>query len=116
MDPLTPTTSTLSPAVAHIAETTRVLARSLQDSSNGSDSRRDTEDSELVKKKTQQDTVKWVLATPQRLQALLGAGKVEEAKSEWEEVESLLQQWSNVDGVSSLRVECMEAFEDSRPK
>ena len=108
MDPLTPTTSTLSPAISHIAETARSLAGSLQDRSVKPSANYHTEDPLAVKKVKQQETVQWVLGTPQRLQSLYEAGDVEEARNDWKEIEGLLQQWSGVAGVTDLRNACLK--------
>ena len=110
MDPLTPTTSTLSPAIAHIAETARSLAGSLQDRSVDSGKAQN-----LMKKRKQQETVRWVLATPQRLQDLIEEGKREEARSDWEEIELLLQQWDGAAGVSDLKEQCLNTLGKSLP-
>ena len=108
MDPLTPTTSTLSPAISHIAETAKSLAGSLQGRSAKPSADNDAGDPSLQKRRKQQETVRWILATPSRLQAMIGDGEIEEAKSDWAEVEDLLQQWDGVGGVSDLRITCMK--------
>ena len=108
MDPLTPTTSTLAPAISHIAETARSLVGSLQDRSANSNLEYNSEDPTVTKKRRRQETVRWVLATPNRLQTLLDAGKLEEANSDWREVDTLLQHWEGVAGVSELKNSCMK--------
>ena len=108
MDPLTPTTSTLSPAISHIAETAKSLAGSLQGRSVSSSAGNGTGNSSSIKRRKQQETVRWVLATPSRLQAMIEDGEIEEAKSDWAEVENLLQQWDGVVGVTDLRNACLK--------
>lgn len=107
MDPLTPATSTLSPAVAHIAETARGLVAKAGDGKGGKEV--DVcEDGEEVGKarRRQRDTVRWVLGTPSRLGVMLDEGKVEDAKRDWEEIRGILQKWRDVAGVEELRDKC----------
>ena len=110
MDPLTPTTSTLAPAISHIAETARALAGSLQDKSVRSSASNSTGDPAAIKKKQQQETVRWVLSTPQRLQRLLDAGNLADATRDWKEIGILLQQWEGVAGVSELKNACLQVL------
>lgn len=112
MDPLTPTTSTLSPAISHIAETARSLAGSLQDRSVKPSVNHDTEDPLVAKRVEQQGTVRWVLGTPKRLQSLYEAGDVDGAKNDWEEIEDLLRRWNGVAGVTDLRNACLKILEN----
>ncbi|KAL8776331.1 MAG: hypothetical protein Q9213_008315, partial [Squamulea squamosa] len=105
MDPLTPTTSTLAPAIAHIAETAAALANSLRE--------RDSPEDEVVmgEKERQRQVVKWVLDAPKRLKGLVDGGRREEAMSDWEEVEWLLQRWRGVQGVDEIRRECLAVMD-----
>ena len=113
MDPLTPTTSTLAPAISHIAETARVLAGSLQDRSVRSFAINGAEDPVVKSKKQQQETVRWVLSTPQRLQRLVETGNLEDATSDWKEVSVLLQHWEGVAGVSELKNACLQVLDQN---
>lgn len=110
MDPLTPTTSTLSPAVAHIVETARGLVAGVKrEEEEGGDGDGDggAERVEAVgMRRRQKDTVRWVLGTPRRLEALLEGGRVEEARRDWEEIHGILQKWQDVAGVQELRDQC----------
>ncbi|KAI9707224.1 MAG: hypothetical protein M1836_000184 [Candelina mexicana] len=113
MDPLTPTTSTLAPAIAHIAETSTSLATTLREQKPGSpnvspmtsprshDGRSKPQTTDERKKKVQ--TVRWVLDTPRRMQELIDKGKRVEAQAEWEEVVRLLDKWIGVGGVEEVR-------------
>lgn len=103
MDPLTPATSTLGPAVAHIAETARGLV------AGGGDGHVDGEGEEVEvgrRRRREKDTVRWVLGTPRRLEAMLEGGRVEDAKGDWEEIRGILQKWGDVAGVEELRDQC----------
>jgi hypothetical protein len=100
MDPLTPTTSTLAPAISHIADTAAALSSELAahvPPENGH---------AILKRKKQRDTVAWILATPDRLEQLLLHDKREEAQKEWDTVRALLDKWQGVRGVASVRDAC----------
>lgn len=84
----TPVTSTLTPAIAHIAETAGRLK------SKGAEGMRERE------------TVRWVLGASRRLEEMVGKGRREEAETEWREVEGLLGKWEGVRGVPEVRREC----------
>ncbi len=115
MDPLTPTTSTLSPAIAHIAETSALLATKFQEQNPPSPTvspktspRSHNPRSELPwaderTKKVQ--TVRWVLDSPRRMREQINEGKREEAAAEWKEVVRLLDKWTGVEGIEEVRRE-----------
>lgn len=107
MDPLTPTTATLTPAIGHIAETATALSESLrkQHGSGGGE--------EVRKRQEQQELVRWVLDAPGRLDKLVEDGRRDEAEAEWSRVSSLLDKWASVPGVSYVRQGCEKALEDS---
>ena len=107
MDPLTPTTSTLFPAISHIAETAAALSASLQERTGNSTSSNSLDEVSLDREK-QKETVRWVLLTPERLSHLIGDGEVAVAKVEWEEVRKLLENWKGVEGVIELERQCEE--------
>ena len=54
----------------------------------------------------QKATVRWILATPSRLQSALDNGKTEAAQSDWDEVKPILDQWEHVAGAKELRNRC----------
>lgn len=113
MDPLTPTTSTLSPAISHIAETAASLSTALngrggnadRDSGSGDEPGVDAE-SKPQKQQQQHETVRWVLGAPLRLRIMLDAGKAEEAADDWGGVQRLLGKWEGIRGVEEVRDEC----------
>jgi hypothetical protein len=107
MDPLTPTTNTLTPAIGHIAETATALSESLRKQHGDGGS------SEARKKQEQQELVRWVLDAPGRLSKLVDDGREEEARSEWSRVSSLLDKWASVSGVKDVRLACEKAMESS---
>lgn len=111
MDPLTPTNSTLSPAISHIAEIAASLSSFLPVRA-GLDAQGQWLDVEgksaRMKKQRQQETARWVLAAPRRLRTLMREGRQKEAVGDWLEVMRLLGKWAEVDGVESIRSECKE--------
>lgn len=120
MDPLAPTTHTLSPAISHIAETAASLSTSMQGmqhppSGLGIDIKIHGADlehtEEQARKKKEKATVKWVLDTPRRLHALVNDNREEEAAREWEQVGRILARWKGVPGVDELRQECEAILE-----
>jgi len=118
MDPLAPTTHTLGPAVAHIAETAASLSSSMKALPTrptglglGIEISMDgevEEKKEAASKQRQRDTVRWVLDTPRRLQEMIDQEQDEEAEKEWEEVSKILDKWEGVAGVKELRAQCEE--------
>lgn len=111
MDPLAPTTSTLSPAIAHIAGTAATLQASLKERTKIEDA----EKSEDVKAKREQSarekaTVRWVVDAPMRLAERVEKGEKEEAEREWKEIQGLLDKWNGVKGVDDVREECLKVL------
>lgn len=90
MDPMAPVTTTLEPAVRHIAD----VAGGIAGSRGGGG------------KEGQRQTVRWVLGAPERLRGLKEQGKEKEAKKEWNEVNALLEKWEGVKGVDEVRRKC----------
>ncbi|KAK1067132.1 hypothetical protein LTR74_006674 [Friedmanniomyces endolithicus] len=108
MDPVTET-STLMGDIARIAETASRLSSEMGKQYGGGtgDAGRD----QVRKRRAQQEMVKWVLGTPDRLQQLVAEGKTEEAEAQWNEVSELLARWGRVEGVEQIRRRCLEALE-----
>jgi len=106
MDPLAPTTHTLSPAISHIAETAASLSASMQERPAKPKPEIQVEGEAEIRKRKEKETVRWVLDTPRRLSSLLENGKREEAEKEWAEVRPILQKWKDVGGVAELREDC----------
>ncbi len=110
MDPLTPTTSTLSPAISNIAEKAASLSKSLQERTIVSQGTGVPASSTADPKSKQRQLVRWVLGAPQRLNAMLQEGKREEAERQWKEVSQLLDRWKGVDGVDDVRRQCEQVL------
>jgi len=101
MDPLTPATSTLAPAISHIAETAATLSRELSEQVG-----REERAADAGGRTREVQTVRWVLDASRRLQQLLEEGRRSEAEDEWKTVRALLEKWSGVDGVSEVMRQC----------
>lgn len=120
MDPLAPTTHTLGPAIAHIAETAASLSSSMQALPSkpqglGIDIQVEHEDdgkAEAIAKQRQKDTVRWVLDTPRRLQEMIDQEQDEDAEKEWEEISKILEKWDGVPGVQELRQRCESIMQE----
>ena len=119
MDPLAPTTHTLSPAISHIAETAASLSSSIHSQPQkpaglGIDIQVEQEEdpAEALKQK-QRETVRWVLDTPRRLKQLVDDDKQDEAETEWEEVRKVLVKWKQVPGAEALMQQCVGILQQS---
>jgi len=100
MDPLTPTTSTLAPAISHIAETAATLSNELAVHVPS------TEGTAVLRQPKERQTVQWVLDAPDRIEQLLLDDKKDEAKKDWDIVRNLLDTWKGVQGVEEVRSAC----------
>lgn len=98
MEPLAPTTSTLGPAIAHIAQVSASLAETIPPSPMAPTS---AEFNASSKKK--KEVVAWALSSPEWIEELVKDGKREEAERVWGVLEGLLGKWEGVKGVSELR-------------
>ena len=107
MDPLTPTTSTLTPAISHIAETAGLLSESFK--RLAPPARTEAKVAENNKEK-QRKAVRWVLDAPERLRKMRQEGHIESARKDWEEVKKLLEKWQSVKGAAEVRKECEEVM------
>jgi hypothetical protein len=97
MDPLNPMAATLSPAIAEIYERADMVKAELRASMTPAQ-RSDAEMSEeerarAAKLARPRDLARQVLIVPERLRELVGEGKVDEARAEWEAPLALLRRW-----------------------
>lgn len=104
MDPLTPTTSTLAPAISHIAETATTLSRELVRNLPA------PKDPEVEKRMRQRETVRWVLDAPRRLQKSVAEAKIDEAMSDWDNVRGILDKWKGVPGAEAVQQACLDVL------
>jgi hypothetical protein len=105
MDPMTPTTSTLSPAIGHIAETAAGLR-----AATAKDGGWDSGLQETRKRQAERDVVRWVLEGPERIRRLVESEEQEAANREWKEVEAVLDKLGEAKGVEKVRRGCKEAL------
>ena len=113
MDPLTPTTSTLAPAISHIADTAEKLASASSDP-NFSIGNTDTNTISPKGIKNKVATVRWACLAPERYRGLIAKGDREIAEKDWKRVRGLLDTWQK-QGVSSARElikTCEEALKE----
>jgi hypothetical protein len=103
MDPLSPATSTLSPAISHIAETAASFAKEMAKSPMG-----DSAEAVAAKSKSR-SVVQWALEGPERLKSLIDQGNPGEAHDQWVAIQKLLDRWGNVKGCAELRSACAKA-------
>jgi len=101
MDPLTPATSTLAPAISHIAETAAALGREL-----GVQGTREERVAGGRGMAGEVRTVRWVLDAPRRFQQMLAEDGRAEAEEEWKTVRALLDRWSGVEGAADVKKQC----------
>lgn len=97
-------TKTLGPAIAFVAETAGGLIKEGEEQRKRmKEAKQNNGDSSI---KSEKDTVRWVLAAPQRLEGLLADEKQEDAEKDWKEIQGLLDAWGNVKGVAEIREAC----------
>lgn len=93
MDPLNPMASTLDPAIAQIYSQASSIREALRASIPPPDSDESkAREAEARRKRTRQLAAE-VLATPERLRALVKEGRLEEARAQWEMPRRLLVTW-----------------------
>ncbi|KAJ5220330.1 hypothetical protein N7468_009534 [Penicillium chermesinum] len=97
-------TKTLGPAISFVAETAGSLIK------EGEEQRKRIKEAQCddaeSKKQAEKDTVRWVLAAPDRLQKLISEERTEDAEKDWNDVRRLLDAWSQVKGVAEVRSAC----------
>ncbi|KAF8533745.1 Vps51/Vps67-domain-containing protein [Trichophaea hybrida] len=103
MEPMTPTTSTLEPAVSHIEGVSRELVQGMRAASPRP---------QKVWEKANRDmeTVKWALEAPQKIRALTEEGNGEGALIVWESLRGLCEKWKGTKGVEELMKSGEEAM------
>ncbi|KAF2170505.1 hypothetical protein M409DRAFT_64219 [Zasmidium cellare ATCC 36951] len=105
MEPLSPGTSTLSPAIGHIAETAAGLKKGLREHAQRG------ENGLQQDKQQQRKLVRWVLGAPDRIERMNNEGEKEAAQDEWRQVEKVLDKWKGVDGVDEVKKRCLVVLE-----
>ena len=108
MDQLTPTTSTLEPAVAHIADTAAELSRGSNIPMEGNS----VSAAEASEKSKARETVVWALSSPRRLQKLIQRGQHDVARAEHKDVLHLIEAWGDVRGTQELLKRCEDVMRE----
>ncbi|KAF8461107.1 Vps51/Vps67-domain-containing protein [Kalaharituber pfeilii] len=106
MEPLTPTTSTLEPAISHIAQISSLLTETIHKLSSADSHATSVpiQSPPSDNLKAKRETVRWALGAPDRICALVQEGKKEQAQEEWNVVVKMLDKWGDgVKGVKELR-------------
>jgi hypothetical protein len=103
MDPLSPSTSTLAPAIAHIAETAASFSTELQSENAGTDK---------SKRESEVELVTWILKSPDRLKSLIEAGQKREAAHQWSVILKVLDRWKDVRGTEDVTSACQKVIQD----
>jgi vacuolar protein sorting-associated protein 51 len=106
MDPLSPSTSTLAPAISHIAETAASLSTELPSQNAGAQS------AENSKIESDVELVTWVLNAPDRLKSLVEAGQRREAAHQWSVIQKVLDRWKDARGTDDVRSACQKVIQD----
>ncbi|KAK5995695.1 Vacuolarsorting-associated-like-like protein [Cladobotryum mycophilum] len=93
MDPLNPMASTLDPAITQIYSQASAIRESLRESIPPPDSDEAQQREEQQRRQRTRELAIEVLATPERLRALVKEGKMNEARRQWEMPRRLLEVW-----------------------
>jgi len=104
MDPLTPATSTLAPAISHIAETAATLSRELAEHTPPA------KQTNADRRAKEVETVRWVLDAPRRFRYLLNNDRKAEVEDEWTVIKGLLDKWKGVEGAAEVKRQCEQAL------
>lgn len=110
MDPLQPTTSTLEPAIAHIAEVSTTLISTLSERRRSSAISKVPADPKHHKYTTKEkiEIITWIRKSPLTIKTLVEQNKLDEAVQNWKLIEALLEKWIAVKGVAEIRDDCMK--------
>jgi vacuolar protein sorting-associated protein 51 len=106
MDPLSPSTSTLAPAISHIAETAASLSKELKIENVSSQS------TEQLKRESDKALVAWILQSPNRLKSLIETGQKREALHQWSIIQRILDRWKDVKGIDDVRSTCQRVLQE----
>lgn len=100
MDPLAPATSTLAPAISHIAETAATLANELGKTSQNAPT------SDQRKAERQRQLIERAVRGPATLKELVEEDRHEDAAKEWSVIQKILEKCQNGAGAQALKEDC----------
>jgi hypothetical protein len=104
-------TKTLGPAIAFVAETAGGLIQEGEELRKRIKEAKDSAGGESEAKRAEKETVKWVIASPNRLEEFVKDGKRDEAEKDWDEVRKLLDKWQGVKGAREVREACEKVMQ-----
>ena len=93
MDPLNPMASTLDPAIAQIYSQASSIRDALRETVPAPDSEEGMKREAAARQQRTRELAAQVLAVPGRLRALVGEGKIAQARKEWAMPRKLLESW-----------------------
>ncbi|KAJ4135951.1 hypothetical protein NW768_003554 [Fusarium equiseti] len=93
MDPLNPMASTLDPAIAQIYSQASSIRDALRETVPAPDSEEGMKREATARQQRTRELAAQVLAVPERLRALVGEGKIAQARKEWVMPRKLLESW-----------------------
>ncbi|KAF4948779.1 hypothetical protein FGADI_9434 [Fusarium gaditjirri] len=108
MDPLNPMASTLDPAIAQIYSQASSIRDALRETVPSPDSEEGKKRDAATRQQRTRELAAQVLATPERLRALVGEGKIAQARKEWVMPRKLLESWKEKGLGGSDVEECIE--------
>jgi hypothetical protein len=113
MDPLNPMASTLDPAIAQIYSQASSIRDALRETVPSPDSEEGKKRDAATRQQRTRELAAQVLATPERLRALVSEGKIAQARKEWVMPRKLLESWKEK-GLGGTDVEeCIEEGDDA---
>ncbi|KAF5535959.1 NIF3 like [Fusarium mexicanum] len=113
MDPLNPMASTLDPAIAQIYSQASSIRDALRETVPSPDSEEGKKRDAATRQQRTRELAAQVLATPERLRALVSEGKISQARKEWVMPRKLLESWKEKGLGGSDVEECIEEGDEA---
>ncbi|KAF4494262.1 NIF3 like [Fusarium agapanthi] len=113
MDPLNPMASTLDPAIAQIYSQASSIRDALRETVPSPDSEEGKKRDAATRQQRTRELAAQVLATPERLRALVSEGKIAQARKEWVMPRKLLESWKEKGLGGSDVEECIEEGDEA---
>ncbi|KAK9376413.1 Vps51/Vps67-domain-containing protein [Lipomyces chichibuensis] len=110
IDPLRPTSSTLEPAVAHIAEVSTTLIATLSERRRKNASEDMASNGTGHSNKEMSEFLRVVVDAPRRIRELVQKGDVEKARADWDIIEPVLNRLKGIKGVDKIMEDCINAL------
>ncbi|CAG7556616.1 unnamed protein product [Fusarium equiseti] len=113
MDPLNPMASTLDPAIAQIYSQASSIRDALRETVPAPDSEEGMKREATARQQRTRELAAQVLAVPGRLRALVGEGKIAQARKEWVMPRKLLESWKEKGIGGSDVEECIKEGDEA---